>query len=203
MADNIVLITWPEASKAYKALSDILGGSWNLDVRQAAILERADGGGLLLKDGSSNVIGLGTLSGSLIGAVVGVLGGPLGLLLGWSSGALFGALVDAGRAADTTTVLSSMSSFIKPGGTALIVEIAEDSEDKLDAFVTETGGTSLRRSAESVRAEVAAATEAADAAASEARKVLREKKWAEGKEKLDDAWDSLKARFHSAFGSKH
>lgn len=202
MADNVALITWQEPSKAYKALSDLRGGSWNLDIRQAAIVERSASGGLALKDGASNVIGLGTLSGSLIGAVVGVLAGPLGLLLGWSSGALFGALVDVGRTADTTTILSAMSSFIKPGRTALFLEVAEDGEDKLNAFVKESGGELLRRPAEAVRAEVAAAAEAADVAASEARKVLREKKWAEGREKLDDAWDNLKARFHSAFSSK-
>lgn len=202
MAANIVLITWPDSAKAYKALSDIRGGTWNLDVTQAAILERAPNGGIILKDGADAQLGMGSLGGGMIGALVGVLGGPLGLLLGWASGALFGSLVDVTRVQDNTTVLSSMSSFIPADGTALILDINEASEDKLDAFVKDSGGTLMRRSSEAVRAEVATAIEAADAAAREARRVLREKKWADSKEKVEDAWDNVKARFKSAFSSE-
>ncbi|MFV0601420.1 MAG: DUF1269 domain-containing protein [Brachymonas sp.] len=199
MSTNIVLVTWADSAKAYKALSDIRGGTWNLNVTQAAIVERAANGSITLKDGANTQLGLGSLGGGIIGALVGVLGGPLGVLLGWASGALFGSLVDVSRVQDDTIVLASMSSFIPAYGTALILDINEESSDKLDAFVKESGGTLMRCPAEAVRAEVAAAMEAADAAVAEARRVLREKKWSDSKEKIEDAWDNVKARFRSTF----
>jgi uncharacterized membrane protein len=202
MSENIVLISWPDAARPYKALSDIRGGTWNLNVQQAAILERTASGGIAIKDGANATIGLGSLSGGMIGALIGVLGGPLGLLLGWASGALFGSLVDVSKLADSTTILSAMSSFIPANGTALILDIHEESNDKLDAFVKESGGTMMRRPAADVRAEVATAAEAADAAAKEARRVIREKKWDQTKDKVEDAWDSVKARFKSTFSSE-
>ena len=199
MAENIAIVSWPEKSKAYKALSDIRGGSWNLNVQQAAIVERGNDGMLALKDGDDRQLGLGTLGGSLIGALIGVLGGPLGLLLGWSSGALFGSLVDASEAADDTTLLAGLGTSIKPGTTVLIIDLDEDSPDRLDAFVAESGGTLVRRPAAEIRVEVAAAIQAAEAAADEARRVIREQKKEERKEKREADWENLKARFKAAF----
>ena len=49
---------------------------------------------------------------------------------------------------------------------------------------------------------MATAAEAADAAAKEARRVIREKKWDQTKDKVEDAWDSVKARFKSTFSSE-
>ena len=202
MAENIAIINWPESSKAYKALSDIRSNSWNLDVQQAAIVERSSDGRLILKDADNNEVGLATLSGSLIGALVGVLGGPLGLLLGWSSGALFGSLIDAADVADDASVLTGIGTFVKPGSTALVIELNEPSNDKLDAFVAESGGTLLRRPVSEVRAEVASAVAAAEAAAAEARRVIREEKREERKEKREAAWEELKAKFKATFSPK-
>lgn len=199
MAENIAILTWPEKSKAYQALSDIRSGSWNLDVQQVAIVQRDLDGTLTLKDGDDNNLGLGTLSGSLIGALIGVLGGPLGLLLGWSSGALFGSLVDAGDAADNSIVLSGMSAFIKPGTTVLVVDLNEDSNDKLDSFAAESGGILVRRSADEVRSEVAASIAAADAAADEARRVIKDNKKEARKERHQAEWEEVKAKFKSVF----
>ncbi len=199
MATNIDLITWDEPSKAYKALNDITTGNWNFNLRQAYVLERKTDGGFVIKDGNQNVVGMGTLGGSLIGMVIGVLGGPLGVLLGWAGGALFGSLVDMDKAVDSTSILAAMSKSIPPGGTALVMEVDEPTTEALDAFAAQSGGTVLRRSAEEVRVEVAAAADAVEAASKEANRVLREQRHAETKEKLESAWDDLKAKFKNAF----
>lgn len=199
MAHHIALITWDEPSKAYKALNDLRSGSWNFNLSQAAILERGSDGRITVKDGNNSSIGLGTLRGSLIGMLIGVLGGPLGVLLGWSGGALFGSLADMDAAADSASILAAMSRGIPPGGTALLLEVDEPGNEALDAFVAQSGGTLLRRPAEEVRIEIAAAADAADAAAREASRVLHEQKRSEARDKIEHAWENAKARFKKAF----
>ena len=199
MADNIVLVTWAEPSRAYKALTDLRNSGGKFNIQQVAILERKADGTFAVKDGNNDAVGLGTLGGGVVGMLVGLLGGPLGVLLGWAGGSLFGSLADMSTAADSASVLVSMSKFVSPGNTALVLELDEADESALDAFVAESGGIALRRSAADVRAEVAAAVQAADAAAAEASRVLHKQRVAEGKEKVEHAWDDLKAKFKKAF----
>ena len=199
MAENIVLISWTDANKPYKALSDLRNGNWTFNLRQAVLLERKADGSLVVKDGNSNALGMGTFGGSLIGMLIGVLGGPLGVLLGWAGGALFGSLIDMDNAADSDSILAAMSKFVPPGATVLMLDVVEQSPEALDAFAAESGGTVLRRSAADVRAEVTAAVEAANAASREASRVLRDEKVDKAKDKLEQGWDDLKAKFKHAF----
>ncbi len=199
MAENLILITWNEPSKAYQALSDLRNGSWNFNLRNAVVVERQREGQFVVKDGAANTIGLGTLSGSLIGMAVGILGGPIGMLLGWSSGALFGSLVDMNKAVDDGSALAAMSHFLPPGSTALMLDVDEQSDAAIDAFADNSGGMVLRKSADLVRAEVSAAEEAADAASKEASRVLRQNRRNEAKDKIEQTWDSLKSKFKHAF----
>lgn len=195
MAENIVLISWPDANRPYKALSDLRNGTWTFNLRQAVVLERKSDGGLLIKDGNSNSLGMGTFGGSLIG----VLAGPLGVLLGWAGGALFGSLIDMDRAADSDSILAAMSKFVAPGSTVLMLDVEEQSPVALDAFVSESGGTALRRSAADIRSEIATAVEATNAASREASRVLRDEKLDKAKDKLEQSWDELKNKFKHTF----
>lgn len=198
MPTNVVLVTWPEASKAYQAMTELRNQD-AVRVKNAAIVVRQPDGSFSIPDSANRNVGLGTLGGSVIGSLLGVLGGPLGILLGFTSGALFGSLVDVGRQVDDGTVLAAMSRSVPAGGTALVAEVDEDSPDAVDALVKQSGGTLIRRPLDDVRAEVAAAEEAAIAAAAEASRVLSEQKKAEHKAELEAKWDEVKAKFKSVF----
>ena len=198
MPTNVVLVTWPEASKAYQAMTELRNQD-AVRVKNAAIVVRQSDGSFSIPDSANRNVGLGTLGGSVIGSLLGVLGGPLGILLGFTGGALFGSLVDAGRQVDDGTVLAAMSRSVPAGGTALVAEVDEDSPDAVDALVKQSGGTLIRRPLDEVRAEVAAAEEAAIAAAAEASRVLSEQKKAEHKAELEAKWDEVKAKFKSVF----
>ncbi|WP_431513121.1 DUF1269 domain-containing protein [Variovorax sp. DAIF25] len=198
MATNIILITWPDSSQAYRAFSAVKSSS-HVNASQAAVLERSPDGRFSVKDGNSNTVGLGSFGGGLIGGLVGILGGPLGMLLGFSSGSLFGSVVDLGQLERTESVIAAMSQFIRPGTAALLLQVDEDSPAMIDTVAEELGGQVLRRSLEQVEAEVLAAEAAAVAAAREASRVLREESKAERKAERSADWENIKQKFKSVF----
>src|SRR4029453_19209262 len=95
--ESVVIIRFPQSSQAYQALSELRGLSESLasvEVRSAALAERASDGTLRIPEQDDAVIGAGTATGGLIGTLAGVLGGPLGVLLGFGTGALVGGAFD-------------------------------------------------------------------------------------------------------------
>lgn len=200
MPRNIIVVTWPEESKAYQVLSD-LRAQFGSQIYQAGVAERKKDGRILLKDGDSNVIDAGTLTGSALGALIGILGGPLGVLLGFSTGALMGSLVDLDTAVDDSAVLSKVSAQLAPGSTALFVDMDEHDTSVVDTLVIASNGSLVRYDYDDILAEIVQAEDAARAASKEASRVLREQKRAERKANLEADWQKTKEKFKSFFGS--
>ena len=198
MPRNIIVVTWPEASKAYQVLSE-LRSQYPDRIYQAGVAERAADGSVVFKDGDSNTVDAGTLTGSALGGLIGILGGPLGVLLGFSAGALMGSLVDLDSAVDDDAVLSKISAQLIPGTTALFVDLEENDPSIVDTLVSASGGTLTRYDYDDVLSEIISAENAARAAADEAARVLREEKHAERKADLEKKWDETKQRFKSFF----
>lgn len=196
---NIVLLSWDEPSKAYEAFSKFrdldVGG---VEVDQATVVERGTDGGLRIKDGQDNVIGVGTLGGGTLGMLVGILGGPLGVLLGAASGGLIGSLFDLDRADGSDSVIGEMGRAVPPGSTALVAEVTEADPAGLDAYAASAGARLLRRPEDEVLDEISAAEDAADAAAAAADAQVREAKKAERKKDREERIAKFKARFQHA-----
>ena len=212
MEQNVVLISFAQESKAYQALSELKGAavSGQLQVQNAAVMQRAVDGTFSIKDGASDGGGTtGPLTGTLVGSLIGMLAGPLGMLFGGVYGALVGSAVSADKLQDRASVLDQMMQAMPPGSTTLIATVGEDSPDALNGISDTLAGVVLRRPLAVVQEEVAAQEEATIAAAKEARRVLSEKKSAEWHDKLDDWKDDvgeglnkLKSSIQNAFSSK-
>ena len=196
--ENVVVVRFTEPSKAYQALSVLKesDADGRIELKSAAVVERMAAGQLQIADSADNVGLVGTLSGSLIGMLVGVLGGPVGLLLGWGAGALVGGSFDLDRADESDEALSVLGRAIPPGSTALIADVTEPEVELIDAKMDLLGGEVTRRSVSDVVAELGAAHEAADAAAREARRAVREKRKAEITADLDERVGKLKETLH-------
>ena len=196
MDDNVVLVRFDDASKAYQGLSELkqAADAGRVELRSAALLERGPDGAVRVPEGADNVTGLGTASGGLLGMLVGVLGGPIGMLFGGSVGMLTGGTADVARAADQDVALDTLSRQIEPGRTALVAEVGEVAPEGVDTAMAARGGTVTRRSAADVYNEVQSAEAAADAADAEARRVLREQRRAEHKDK----WEHFKTKIKAA-----
>jgi uncharacterized membrane protein len=195
MDDNVVLVRFADQSKAYQALSTLkdIGADGRLEVRSAVLLERGPDGTIRVPEGADNATGFLLASGGLLGMLVGVLGGPLGMLLGGYAGMLGGATGAALRDVDADVALDSISKDIAPGQTVLVAEVGEVAGEVLDKAMTNLGGTVTRRPASDVYDEIQSAENAQQAADQEARRVLREQRRAEHKQKWQQFKDKVKS----------
>jgi uncharacterized membrane protein len=196
--ENVVVVRFTEPSKAYQALSELKqsDADGRIELKSAAVVERTAQGELKIADSADNVGLVGTASGSLIGMLVGVLGGPVGLLLGFGAGALVGGSFDLDRADESDEALSVLGRAIPPGSTALIADVTEPETELIDAKMDLLGGEVTRRSVVDVVAELGTAHEAAEAAAREARRTVREKRKADMTADLDERVGKLKEKLH-------
>jgi hypothetical protein len=128
--------------------------------------------------------------------LVGVLGGPVGLLLGWGAGALMGGAFDIDRAETSDEALTVLGRAIPPETTALIASVEEPSVEVIDEEMSKLGGEVTRRPVADVMAELEAAQQAADAAAAEARRSVREQRKAELQAGMDERVGKLKEKLH-------
>jgi uncharacterized membrane protein len=198
--ENVVVVRFTEPSKAYQALSVLkeCDADGRIGLESAAVVERTAQGELRIAEGADNVALVGTASGSLVGMLVGVLGGPVGVLLGWGAGALIGSAFDVERAATSDEALTALGTAIPPGSTAVIADVEEPAVEVIDAEMYTLGGEVTRRSALDVMGELAAADEAAEAAAREARRTLRETRKAELHESVEEHMATLTEKLHVA-----
>lgn len=197
MAENVIVVRFEEESSAYQAISAFkrADAEGRINLLGAVVVERGEDGSVRPKEGvAPGAAPVGTATGGLVGLLVGVLAGPLGLLLGGSTGALIGSAADLGREIDAEDVFESLANTVAPGTTAVVAQVEEPDEEGVDGEMAELGGAVTRRPAEEVRAEIAAADEAARAAEEEARRKLREQKKAKRKEDRQEKLDSLEAR---------
>lgn len=196
--ENVVVVRFAEPSKAYQALSVLrdCDAEGRIRLESGAVVERTADGKLQIQENDANVGLVGTASGSLIGMLVGVLGGPVGILLGWGSGALIGGLFDLDRANESDDALTVLGQAIPPGATAVIASVEETTVEAVDSAMSELGGEVTRQSVEDVLAELGATHEAADAAAREARRVVREQRKADLHADLDERVGKVKEKLH-------
>jgi uncharacterized membrane protein len=198
--ENVVVVRFTEPSKAYQALSVLkqCDSEGRIGLESAAVVERTASGELQIPDSADNVGPIGAASGSLMGMLVGVLGGPLGVLLGWGGGALVGGAFDLDRLEESDEALTVLGRAIPPGSTAVIATVDEPVTQVVDAQMEMLGGEVTRQSLIDVMGDLATAHEAADAAAREARRTMREKRKAEVHADVDEHVAKLKETLHVA-----
>jgi uncharacterized membrane protein len=196
--ENVVVVRFTEPSKAYQALSVLkeCDAAGRIDLESAAVVERTAAGELNIPESDDNVGPAGTASGSLIGMLIGVLGGPVGVLLGWGGGALIGGAFDVDRAVTSDEALTVLGQAIPPGSTAVIASVEEPVVEVIDAEMYQLGGEVTRRSVGEVMGELEVAEDAADAAAREARRVVREERKAKVHAGVDERVGKLKEKLH-------
>jgi uncharacterized membrane protein len=194
-----MVVAFADQSKAYQALSQLrqAGDEGRVEVRAAVLVERGADGAVRVPEGDDPASGVAVAGGSLIGMLIGVLGGPLGVLLGGYSGMLAGGVGALTREEDRDVALDAIGKQIEPGHTVVVAEVGEVANEVVDNAMSELGGTVTRRPAADVYAEIQAAEAAQEAADAEARRVLREQRRTERKDK----WEQFKNKVKSAVTS--
>ena len=196
--ENVVVVRFAEESKAYEALSVLkrCDAEGRIGLAAAAIVERTPEGDLRVAERADNVGLAGTASGSLIGMLIGVLGGPLGVLLGWGAGAVVGGAFDLERSETSADALSVLGRGLPPNSTGVIASVDEPAIEVIDGEMRKLEGDITRRPTAEVMDDLDAAEGAAQAAASEARRKMREAKKAELTADFDERVGKLKEKLH-------
>ena len=197
MQDNIVLLTFEQPSKAYQALSELkqAAAQGRVRLQTAAVVERDAAGALQVRDAfNDGAAGEAPLVGTVLGSLLGVLGGPLGVLMVGATGAWLGSLAAMDTVARRASLLEQMTHALPAGATAVLAHVEESAVEVVDGLAQTLCAVVLRRPTDALFAEVEAAGEAQDAAAEEARKVLRAKQRTEWQEKFDNWTDEVGER---------
>jgi uncharacterized membrane protein len=197
--DNVVVVRFSEAGKAYQALSVLkdCDAEGRIKLEAAAVVERTPKGELRIPEGADDPGLVGTASGSLMGMLIGVLGGPVGVLIGWGGGALMGGAFDADRAEISDEALGVLGRAIPPGSTAVIASVSEPAVEVIDGEMEKLGGEVTRKPLAEVMDELEAAEDAAEAASREARRTVRQKRKAEVEAGVDERVGKLKEKLHA------
>jgi uncharacterized membrane protein len=195
-AYNVISASFDPDSNAYAALTALkeLDSQGRLSVEAAAVVVRGDDGQITVKDRTGSYEFAGAAGGGLLGLLVGIIGGPLGVLVGGTYGLLVGSLFDLGEAEETESVLGRISASVRPGHTALLAEVTEQSPEVVDTAMAGLGGTVLRRPVADVEAEIAAAEQAQLEANREATEQLLRGRHEHSKEQAHAKVEQLKAK---------
>jgi uncharacterized membrane protein len=200
--DNVVVVTFGEDAaddkNAYQALTDLkeLDSQGQIKIAGAAIVTRGLDGRVDIKSEVGDLPYEGTASGGVIGLLLGIIGGPLGMLLGGTTGLLVGSLFDIDDATTTESVLSDISTQVRPTRTAVLAQVTEQSYEVVDTAMARLGGDVMRRPVVDVEEEIAAAQEAQRKAEREARKELHEARHEQRREDAHAKVEELKKKFH-------
>ena len=195
-ADNVISVSFNTDSNAYAALAALkeLDAQSRVGVEAAAVIVRGDSGNLSVKDGVGSDRSEGAATGGLLGLLIGILGGPLGVLLGGTYGLMVGSLFDLEQAEDTESVLSQISTSVRPGHTALLAQVTERSPEVIDTAMAGLGGTVLRRPVTDVEGEIALAEQAQREAQRQATTELLRGRRERTKEQIRTKVDELKTK---------
>ena len=162
--DNYVAIIFnnhEHARVGLRALWD-MDGAGDLTVHGASIVRRSDFGGYVDVSSKHTNNGFRTAVGIGLGALLGALAGPVGSAIGAAgaatiaagaatgigaaAGGVVGGTADLIHVAENNDAEQAMFFVLKEGQYAVLAEVSEDSEYRLDARMKGLSGTILRRS---------------------------------------------------------
>jgi len=149
MTDRIIVATFPNANAAYDAASAIKNlkdaGVTKFKLKAGVMIKKDLGNVSLLEDRDRPL--LGGLVGTTAGALIGLIGGAPGAALGAALGATAGLSGDLVTAALDSDFIDSVTTEMRPGMTALVVEADEGSTRAVDDIVALGGGQVYRQAA--------------------------------------------------------
>ena len=150
MTDRIIVATFKDTNAAYDAASAIKNlkdsGIAQFNLKAGVMVKKDKHGNVSLLEDRNRPL-LGTAVGVATGALIGLIGGAPGAAIGAALGATAGLGGDAVLASLDTDFVESITSEMRPGMTAIVVEADEGSTRAVDDIVALGGGHVHRQAA--------------------------------------------------------
>lgn len=200
--ENIVVVKFNVESEAYQALTELkaVPATENYIVSQAVLAKRS-GSHFEQLDGFDT--GVQTrddmLHGGLFGGLLGLLGGPIGMLLMGASGAFIGSVIDLKDAAHNASLLENVLTCITEDNAVMVALVQENTEQAFDRNFEKFGVEITRFDAAETAQEIAYAQKVQEDLAKEAKKKLREEKFAERKQEFEKNVEEYKKKVQDYF----
>lgn len=143
MTERVIVATFNDSNSAYDAASALKNlkdtGVTDFKLKTGVLIQKDDLGNVRLLEEKDRHL-LGTAVGTLSGALIGLIGGAPGAAVGAAIGATTGLTGDAVMASLDSDFVDSVTSEMKPGMTAIVVEADEKSTRPVDDIVALKGG---------------------------------------------------------------
>jgi uncharacterized membrane protein len=150
MTDRIIVATFDDTNSAYDAASAIKNlkdaGVAQFKLKTGVMIQKDDRGNVSLLESRDRPL-FGTAVGTAAGALIGLIGGAPGVALGTALGATAGLSGDAVMGALDSDFVDSVTTEMRPGMTAIIVEADEGSTRAVDDIVAVSHGHVYRQAA--------------------------------------------------------
>jgi uncharacterized membrane protein len=150
VSDQIIVATFSDTNAAYDAATAIKAlkdkGAIDFKPKAGVMVKKDDRGNLSLLESKDRPL-FGTAVGTVAGALIGLIGGAPGAALGAALGATSGLTGDAVMASLDSDFVDSVTTEMRPGMTAIVVEADEKSTRPLDNIVAVNGGHVHRQAA--------------------------------------------------------
>jgi len=150
MTDRIIVATFKDSNSAYDAASAIKAlknaGVTEFKLKTGVMIKKDDRGNVSLLESKARDL-LGTAVGTATGALIGLIGGAPGVAVGAALGATAGLTGDAVMASLDDDFVESVTTEMRPGITAIVVEADEKSTRPVDDIVARHGGQVYRQAA--------------------------------------------------------
>ncbi|GHH25622.1 hypothetical protein GCM10008023_39170 [Sphingomonas glacialis] len=162
--DNYVAIIFDDHEQARAGLQAlwVMDKVGDLTVHGASIVRRSDLGGYVDVSSKKTHNGFRTAAGIGLGALLGAVAGPIGMVLGAAGaatiatgaavaiggvvGGAVGGAADLAHVAENEAAEEAMIFLLKRGQYAVLTEVSETAEDRLDNRMKALSGTIRRRS---------------------------------------------------------
>lgn len=144
----VVFDTEAKAEEAMHALVELDGDSVSIFER-AIVTKKASGATTVKLEEERGP--LGTLAGTELGSFIGLLSGPVGLATGAAVGLLAGSALDIHKARINDGFVDDVTKQLRPGKSALVAEVEEDSTTPIDTCMQRMGGIVFRRAFSDVK----------------------------------------------------
>ena len=137
------IVTFPDSERAFDALKALEASSGS--IAGGSIVATKDlNGNLLVAETTREKIG-GTMAGAFIGALAGLPLGASATIFGAAAGALIGAAADFLNRAGEARLDKEIGRELKPGETALVVDVSQKNLADFEALMKSIGGTNMRQ----------------------------------------------------------
>ena len=150
MSDQIIVATFNDTNKAYDAVQALKAlkdkGIAEFKPKAGVMFKKDDKGNISLLESKERPL-WGTAIGTIGGALIGLIGGAPGAAVGAAIGATSGLTGDAVMDSLDADFVDSVTTEMRPGMTAIIVEADEKNTRPVDEIVKIAGGHVFRQAA--------------------------------------------------------